>query len=754
VFHEYRKSQITKVVSIQPDMPEACRLRFSEFGEVTLGLRKGVLALEQKLGSTQNIAQETNVALGGFQSWLELLEKNFGGLKSSVESLVDKVSSLERGDAMLQSQVTEVKDHLAVIERALPSVVGTTSIDVATRATRGQEAQRPATTRHPGMPPATPLDAVVHSEKPFGVSPRGGEPLTKAEESNPHDAPSVFDNAFMEKMAKFIVDQQMVQRGGVATLAEPPVHEPLRTAKELQPPTVAMYAHSSTASTARDIRLELEGAEYRAPPLWYSGAGGSLCGSMGYGPGSVAGNQGPTVYGPGSATGSHAPAATAAHVNVLGAGTAPMGYASAYPSHPIHHEVWKMMTKPRFSGQPHDYARFEAEWDELERAIRETSPYPPSAFALLIEFKACLDEATQIKLRVRMQQDPGLTLAAFKRELRGEFGVDSQKQHRRDWEAVVLHQTGPPERPLTLQNWRHFEAQYKLHREQVPERSAAEEWRMLFVKLPATLQEQIVREQSKRREKRPWVRIAYPPGLDAADVITAMEVQFQEPLPSMRECASSFIVETSNEVQRDRLLELHNARLNGFRLLASRHEYEMSGDEIISFITRRLNAEEELQATRNAFGLIPPMDPKPRSEKVPTASASPANLHVVKFSEPKQGKAHFPRGQKSASHPKERSRSSEKKLDANAVNCYTCRREGRPFVHDFKTCEHSKKAFEELKRKNPSFTVGECRSCARAGRPANHDFRKCEHAGKREDTQARTIEAGPSGGGSPTEKSE
>ena len=279
-------------------------------------------------------------------------------------------------------------------------------------------------------------------------------------------------------MAKFLQDQQVNQaRGGLEPVV-PSCIGPERTPRLSRP--IVPYAVSSSASTARDIRIELEGAENRAPPMWYP-PGGSVAGSGGGGHGSTA-SQG-----------------AAAQVNVLGAGSAPVGYAPAYPSHPIDQEVCRMMSKPLFFGQPHDYARFEAEWDELERAIRETSPYPPGDFALLVEFKSCLDDPTQIKLRVRMQQEPRLSLTTFKREVRSEFGVDSRKQHRRDWEAVVLQQTGPLGRPLTLQNWRHFEAQYKLHREQVPERSIAEEWRMLFVKLPPSLQEQIVREQAKRR---------------------------------------------------------------------------------------------------------------------------------------------------------------------------------------------------------------------------------------------------------------
>ena len=51
-----------------------------------------------------------------------------------------------------------------------------------------------------------------------------------------------------------------------------------------------------------------------------------------------------------------------------------------------------------------------------------------------------------------------------------------------------------------------------------------EDGRMLFVKLPPNLQEQVVREQAKRQEKRPWVMIAHPTNTDVGDVTTALEL--------------------------------------------------------------------------------------------------------------------------------------------------------------------------------------------------------------------------------------
>ena len=207
----------------------------------------------------------------------------------------------------------------------------------------------------------------------------------------------------------------------------------------------------------------------------------------------------------GSMHGGSLPGCGGAQINVLG--SVPYPFGAFFPG--AVSDVWKTVAKPRFSGQPHDYARFEVEWNEIERVYRQVYPLWNDT-AMLHEFKACLDEATQIRLRARLREKPELTLVDFKRELRQEFGIDAQRQNRRDWESVTLSLSGPPGKELTMADWRRFEASFKLFRASVPERSASEEWRMIFSKLPEKIQELVIREQAKMRSKRPWVRLTVP----------------------------------------------------------------------------------------------------------------------------------------------------------------------------------------------------------------------------------------------------
>ena len=39
------------------------------------------------------------------------------------------------------------------------------------------------------------------------------------------------------------------------------------------------------------------------------------------------------------------------------------------------HDVWKKLTKLRFSGQTRDYSCFEAEWDEVALIFKDAQPY-------------------------------------------------------------------------------------------------------------------------------------------------------------------------------------------------------------------------------------------------------------------------------------------------------------------------------------------------------------------------------------------
>jgi hypothetical protein len=426
-----------------------------------------------------------------------------------------------------------------------------------------------------------------------------------------------------------------------------------------------------------------------------------------------------------------APAAT---VNVTTAGAAPAGIFSMFQMHPLQSEIWKNMSKPHFSGRPQDFAKFEAEWEEHEQAIYAAGAGPPTEQAMLMAFKSAVDEATQIKLRSRMAQNPHITLAAFRAELRREFGVDAQKQYRRVWEGTQLPLRGPHGQELNLQDWRQFEAEYRFNRERVPERTDTEERRMLFTKLPPGLQEQLLREQAKRRVNKPWVRLTFPTRVHGPAVLTEIENALRMALPPVRECASGYIIETPTESLRELFLALHGSRYGDDEALLSlnRHEYEMTGNEILDFVTSRLRTAEELAATREAFGVARIPAPARLSEVV--AAPQPVEVKPIeKESSQKNTTSPGKKDQRDSRNGKGK-KSPEKKRQPSPVKksstgtCYACQKANLPSEHDFRQCEVAKKARAKNQGSMPAYgQTKECRLCWREGRPFVHDYRECDH---------------------------
>ena len=137
---------------------------------------------------------------------------------------------------------------------------------------------------------------------------------------------------------------------------------------------------------------------------------------------------------------------------------------------------------------------------------------------------------------------------------------------------MTLQLTGPEWNEISLPNFRRFEAQYKLYRDSLPGHNAEEEWRMIFVKLPNEWRKQVIREQAKRRESRPWVRITFPPGLTAEEALLAVETRQDGPMPNYKDYASGIIIETQTVQAHNWMLALDNARMEGFLLTSIQHE--------------------------------------------------------------------------------------------------------------------------------------------------------------------------------------
>ena len=135
----------------------------------------------------------------------------------------------------------------------------------------------------------------------------------------------------------------------------------------------------------------------------------------------------PTCVGP---FGSNPLGTNPAGPNFFGMNPMAYGYMPMFtPVMPGASDSWSRASKPKFSGLPQDFAKFEVEWDQV---VNESLHFPCTEPFLLTEFGRCLDSATQVRLRTLRKGYPGLTLTAFRQELQKEFSVDAQRQRRRD----------------------------------------------------------------------------------------------------------------------------------------------------------------------------------------------------------------------------------------------------------------------------------------------------------------------------------
>jgi hypothetical protein len=722
------------------------------FGSLLKQVAPLMANLEKDLAVVQKSAKESASMASSCREGLGVTDQNVSDLKVSLgqvcqalQNTEERVLEVEQGGATIQSQVTGFHDQFAefqsqvvdlqgrvsALERVSPSDLTfdgeparprpRTRTETGTRGTPSDSGP-PGRTANGVLPPSVPH--IEPNDPPmepfFDPNPesfdhfRGAEPPTTARGEgeallgaiDPNNRTTIAQFAGLVAQSLGAMSSQGV--GRVRPLepsdARPP---PLATTPGTRlsprehvasPP----YAASSSTNT-RSIQLRLEGEEPRTL-------------TVGCGLGAMAG-QPPLTTGDRRNREPSLNPAEHARINVLD-----VGYPGMMPFRGS--ELWTSLPKPRFSGQPTDYARFETEWEDLERILKSMYPCADGT-QLILSFKECLDEATRTRLTARMRQCPRLTLTEFKRELRREFGVDTRRQNRRDWEALPLVLSGPPGNELTLPNWRQFVETYKLYREAVPERTHAEEWRMIFTRLPLTLRDALIRESAKRREKYPWVRITYPTGADPEDILTAVEAFTQEPLPNYRECTQGFIFLTKSEEERDNLLRLHNCSVHErFQLSVSQHEYEMSGDEILAFVSKRLEQDELVRSARDAYGTF-----QPSTASVHAMGAESAELQVVKFAgESHPGRSpHRGGGERHASPKSSSKKEKTMKPRADTTVCSMCRRNGRSFLHDFRQCEHFRKAADALAARWPALANQQCRTCKKAKRPADHDYRKCEY---------------------------
>jgi hypothetical protein len=101
----------------------------------------------------------------------------------------------------------------------------------------------------------------------------------------------------------------------------------------------------------------------------------------------------------------------------------------------------------------------------------------------LVILKGKLDKASAAWLGQMMTENPNLDYWTFWNELRARFQKDIQTTHKQNWKSVKLQYAGLfPE----LQDWNHFQAQYKTKRAQVNGWNREDDRQQVLAQLPGT----------------------------------------------------------------------------------------------------------------------------------------------------------------------------------------------------------------------------------------------------------------------------
>ena len=172
-------------------------------------------------------------------------------------------------------------------------------------------------------------------------------------------------------------------------------------------------------------------------------------------------------------------------------------------------------------------------------------------------------------------------------------------------------------------------------------------------------------------------------------------------------------------------MKLHHALFGAYELQAHKHEPQMSAAEIFSFVTKKLERQEELKTTVGPTVEKSNQPTTPTMRVVTPATAGQNAVQYAKGGSPEKPRGGTPSPSGRTAYPKAAGGrpSTDKEVPDTSV-CLVCKKAGRLHVHDFRDCQHFKKAADEFLRQHPR-PSSVCLTCQRKGKQADHDYRGC-----------------------------
>ena len=266
-------------------------------------------------------------------------------------------------------------------------------------------------------------------------------------------------------------------------------------------------------------------------------------------------------------------------------------------------DLWCKQVRPSFSGIPAEYPAFEDAWDKFADTATALSATPGNETVRIQSFSSCVDQATQNRIELLLRRHPRITLNEIRRDLQREFRVDPQRRFRKEWEAVRLKCSGPPGRELLAQDWREFTSELLLKREKVGNLTEDEERNRLMDQIPKALSLKVKYETERlENARRFWLRVEYPPQIDGARLIHEVSNVRGLLNPTFQFEPGRCTIETADAIMQAQWRDgLSGTSVGGMPVMVTDFPKEMSVMEIIEFITRFLQTEDEVRGPAGQF---------------------------------------------------------------------------------------------------------------------------------------------------------
>ena len=257
----------------------------------------------------------------------------------------------------------------------------------------------------------------------------------------------------------------------------------------------------------------------------------------------------------------------------------------------------------KFSGKPEDFDEFERSWENHLRMVSATNGGEAvNSFACLQILRTALDPASIAMLDARLTQDPDLEYYEFWKEFTARHRRHSQAIQKKNWEAVKVSQKGPL---LTLQEWAEFLYRYRGRRQLVEAWDEDLDRKLVKANLNSYFYTRVKQEACRRREGCRWVRVSLEGAEPVSSLLHELEKQLGVLLPVIKSDRHSATINCPDDQVKTTLVDWDKGTFRGARFRILPVLYEMTGDEILDFVLRTLENDEDFEVDEACNDLKP-----------------------------------------------------------------------------------------------------------------------------------------------------